>query len=165
MKRREFMTGLGAAAVWPIATKAQQRGATPIVGFLSARSAADSADVETAFRKGMNETGYSDKTNVRIVHRWADGRFVRRTLRVAAVHWAEQVSDVELIYHVRTGKHTERVVQAFRMRWFTPAELLHLLARAGFRLEAMYGGFDRQPLVDESPEIVVVACGDESVNR
>ena len=95
----------------------------------------------------------------------ADGRFVRRTVRVTAVHWAEQVSDVELIYHVRTGKHTERVVQAFMMRWFTPAELLHLLARAGFRLEAMYGGFDRQPLVDESPEIVVVACGGESVNR
>jgi len=73
------------------------------------------------------------------------------------VHWAEQVSDVELIYYVRSGEHTERVVQAFQMRFFTPAEIEHLLARAGFRLEAMYGGFDRQPLTDESPEIVVKA--------
>jgi SAM-dependent methyltransferase len=86
-----------------------------------------------------------------------DGRTVRRTVRIVAVHWAEQVSDVELIYHVRSADRTERVVQAFQMRFFTPAELVHLAARAGFRLEAMYGGFDRQPLTDASPEIVVVA--------
>jgi SAM-dependent methyltransferase len=86
-----------------------------------------------------------------------DGRTVRRTVRIAAVHWVEQVSDVELIYHVRTGEHTERVVQAFPMRFFTPPELEHLVARAGLRLEAMYGGFDRQPLADGSPEIIVVA--------
>jgi SAM-dependent methyltransferase len=88
-----------------------------------------------------------------------DGRTVRRTVRIAAVHWVEQVSDVELIYHVRSGEHTERVVQAFRMRFFTPAELVHLAARAGFQLEAMYGGFDRQPLTDESPEIIAVMRG------
>jgi SAM-dependent methyltransferase len=86
-----------------------------------------------------------------------DGRTVRRTVRIAAVHWAEQVSDVELIYHVRSGDHTERVVQAFPMRFFTPAELVHLVARAGFELETMYGGFDRQPLTDASPEIIVTA--------
>ena len=86
-----------------------------------------------------------------------DGRMVRRTVRIAAVHWVEQVSDVELIYHVRTGDHTERVVQAFPMRFFTPAELEHLAARAGLRIEETYGGFDRQPLTDGSPEIIVVA--------
>jgi len=91
-------------------------------------------------------------------HPIADGRTVRRTVRVTAVHWAEQVSDIELIYYVRTGEHTERVVQAFQMRWFTPAELRHLVARSGLRLEAMYGGFDRRPLSDDSPEIVVVAA-------
>ena len=88
-----------------------------------------------------------------------DGRTVRRTVRIGAVHWADQVSDVELIYHVRAGAHTERVVQAFQMRWFTPAELVHLVERIGFHLEAMYGGFDRQPLTDASPEIIVVAGG------
>ena len=80
------------------------------------------------------------------------------TVRILAVHWAAQVSDVELIYHVRTGEHVERVVQAFPMRWFTPAELAHLVARAGFRLEAMHGGFDRRSLTDDAPEIVVVAA-------
>jgi SAM-dependent methyltransferase len=90
-------------------------------------------------------------------HPIGDGRMMRRTVRVTAVHWAEQVSDVEIIYHVRTGEHTERVVQAFAMRWFTPAELRHLVARAGFQLEAIYGDFDRRQLTDDAPEIIVVA--------
>jgi hypothetical protein len=67
------------------------------------------------------------------------------------------VSDIELIYYVRTGDHIERIVQAFQMRWFTPPELTHLLARTRFRLDAMVGGFDRRPLDDEAQEIVVVA--------
>jgi SAM-dependent methyltransferase len=90
-------------------------------------------------------------------HPIGDGRTMRRTVRVSAVHWAEQVSDVEIIYHVRTGQDTERVVQAFAMRWFTPAELRHVVARAGFQLEAIYGGFDRRQLTDDAPEIIVVA--------
>lgn len=86
-----------------------------------------------------------------------DGRTVCRTVRVTAVHWVDQVSDLELIYYVRTDDRFERIVQAFRMRWFTPAELAHLVARAGFRLEAMYGDFDRGALTDQAGEIVVVA--------
>jgi SAM-dependent methyltransferase len=86
-----------------------------------------------------------------------DGRSLRRTVRVTAVHWAEQVSDLELIYHVRTGDRIERIVQEFQMRWFTPSELTHLVTRAGFHLDALYGGFDRQALDDDAPEIVVVA--------
>ena len=86
-----------------------------------------------------------------------DGRTLRRTVRVTAVHWAEQVSDVELIYHLRTGDRTERVVQKFGMRWFTPAELTHLVARAGLRLDALYGDFDRRPIGDGAAEIIVVA--------
>jgi hypothetical protein len=48
-------------------------------------------------------------------------------------------------------------VQAFEMRWYLRAELTHLLARAGFTVESMYGDFDRTPLVDGSREIVVRA--------
>jgi len=86
-----------------------------------------------------------------------DGRTLRRTVRVLTVHWAEQVSDIELIYYLRTGDRMERVVQSFAMRFFTPSELTHLVARAGFRLDALYGDFDRRPLDDEAPEIIVVA--------
>jgi hypothetical protein len=86
-----------------------------------------------------------------------DGRFFRRTARVLRVRWVDQVSEIELIYYVRTGAQVTRLVQAFEMRWYTATELEHLLARTGFRVEAMYGDFARGTLHDDSPEIVVVA--------
>ena len=47
--------------------------------------------------------------------------------------------------------------QSRDLHLFTPSELTHLVARAGFQLDALYGGFERQPLDDAAPEIVVVA--------
>jgi SAM-dependent methyltransferase len=85
--------------------------------------------------------------------RLPDGRSFRRTYRIARVRWVDQVSEAELIYYV-DGK---RYVQAFEMRWYLPAELQHLLARAGFTVRLMYGDFARGPLVDGAPEQVVVA--------
>jgi hypothetical protein len=85
-----------------------------------------------------------------------DGRSVRRTVRVTGVRWVDQVSDVELTYYVRSGPAVARVVQAFSMCWYTPRQLEHLLERAEFRLDAVYGNFDRTPLTDQSPEIIVV---------
>lgn len=88
-----------------------------------------------------------------------DGRSFRRAVRVVRVRWVEQVNEVELIYYVTpaAGAPAERHVQAFEMRWYLHAELLHLLARAGFRVLATYGGFDRVPLTDASPEQIVCA--------
>ena len=85
--------------------------------------------------------------------RLPDGRTFRRAYRVANVRWVDQVSEAELIYYV-DGK---RYVQAFEMRWYLPAELQHLLARAGFRVREMYGDFGRGPLVDGAPEQIVAA--------
>ena len=86
-----------------------------------------------------------------------DGRFLRRSFRIPRVRFVDQVNEAELIYYVRAGDSTQRIVQAFEMRWYLRAELDHLLARAGFTVEAVYGGFDRRPLTDDAPDIVVVA--------
>ncbi len=88
-----------------------------------------------------------------------DGRSLRRAGRVSRVRWIDQVSEIELIYYVsrEPGGNTERLVQSFEMRWFLRAELVHLLARGGFRVCSIYGDFDRAALTDTSPEQIVCA--------
>ena len=83
---------------------------------------------------------------------------MRRAFRVARVRLIDQVSEVELIYYVSDGTGTvQRYVQAFEMRWFLRAEIEHLLARGGFVVQAIYGSFDRSPLIEGSAEQIVCA--------
>ena len=82
MKRREFITLLGAAAAWPLAARAQQR-AMPVIGFLNSASAQGYARPLSAFLKGLSETGYVEKQNVAIEYRWAEGHNDRLPAMVA----------------------------------------------------------------------------------
>jgi hypothetical protein len=72
VRRREFIAGLGGAAVWPTLAGAQQ--AMPVVGFLG-DSPREWASYVAAFVHGLKEVGYVDGGNVRIEYRWAEGRY------------------------------------------------------------------------------------------
>jgi ABC-type uncharacterized transport system substrate-binding protein len=77
MQRREFITLLGGTvATWPLAARAQQPN-MPMVGYLSTRSLSESANIVAAFRKGLNEAGYSEGRNVVIEWRFAEGHYDR----------------------------------------------------------------------------------------
>jgi hypothetical protein len=43
------------------------------------------------------------------------------------------------------------------MRYFFRFELEHLLARSGFKVMALYGGFDGSAFADNSPETIFAA--------
>jgi SAM-dependent methyltransferase len=74
------------------------------------------------------------------------GSRVVRTYRTTSRNMFEQVIEVELIYYVtHPDGREERLVDAFPLRYLFRFELEHLLVRSGFRLDRIYGGFDRAP--------------------
>jgi len=76
MRRRDFITVVGCAAAWPLATWAQQT-AMPVVGFVRDGSADTSARLAASFRKGLNETGYFEGQNVIVEYHWLEGQYNR----------------------------------------------------------------------------------------
>jgi putative ABC transport system substrate-binding protein len=76
MRRREFITLLGGAVVWPRSVVAQQSN-IPIIGFLTARSRNETTDNVAQFREGLREAGYREGETVSIEFRWASGEYDR----------------------------------------------------------------------------------------
>jgi putative tryptophan/tyrosine transport system substrate-binding protein len=77
IRRREFIGGLGSAAVaWPLAVRAQQP-AMPVIGFLHGASPGLYARFMAAFHQGLKEAGYTEGENVAVEYRWAEDRYDR----------------------------------------------------------------------------------------
>jgi putative ABC transport system substrate-binding protein len=73
MRRREFIAGLGSAAAWPLAARAQQT-AMPVIGFLST---GDPTNVLAPFHQGLKEAGFVEGQNLTIEYRSAEGHYDR----------------------------------------------------------------------------------------
>src|SRR5712692_4469459 len=75
LKRRDFIALLGgAAAVWPLAARAQQSRKLPTIGFLGANTASFERASTDAFVQRLRELGWIENQTVAIEYRWAEGR-------------------------------------------------------------------------------------------
>ena len=74
MRRREFVSLLGGAAVaWPLTARAQQ-SAMPVIGFLRNSLPVGSGHLLSALRQGLNDGGYIEGQNALIEYRWSEDR-------------------------------------------------------------------------------------------
>ena len=76
LRRREFITLIDGAAVWPLTARAQQP-AIPVIGFLSAIPPSKAPKWVDGFRQGLAETGYEEGRNVAVEYRWSDSDYDR----------------------------------------------------------------------------------------
>jgi putative tryptophan/tyrosine transport system substrate-binding protein len=74
MRRREFITLVGGAAVWPLGARAQQPRKLPTIGFLGANNASFERASTDAFVQRLRELGWIENQSVAIEYRWAEGR-------------------------------------------------------------------------------------------
>jgi ABC-type uncharacterized transport system substrate-binding protein len=74
MKRRDFIVGLGAAA---LSVPSHGQHILPVVGFLGAASPNQYAPFVEGFRRGLKEGDYEEGRNLTIEYRWADGQYDR----------------------------------------------------------------------------------------
>jgi hypothetical protein len=77
MRRRDFIMLFGAAAVWPLAARAQQAGRLPTIGFLGASTPSAWSQWTAAFVQRLRELGWTEGRTVAIEYRWAGGRSER----------------------------------------------------------------------------------------
>ena len=108
MRRREFISLLGGAAVWPHAAWAQQAGTGWRIGFLTPRSHPSPPGHDAysdAFIEGMSNLGYSEGKNLVIEWRYADGDYTRLT------GFANELVGMNLPIIVTYGTAAARVLQ------------------------------------------------------
>jgi putative ABC transport system substrate-binding protein len=111
MRRRQFIAGLGSAAAWPVVARAQQP-TTPVIGYLSSRTAdSDALVVLPSVHRGLGDLGYAEGRNVAIQYRFTDGRYDRLSAqlidltqrKVGVIVLAGLVSNEELVQQVRAS--------------------------------------------------------------
>jgi putative ABC transport system substrate-binding protein len=77
MRRREFIAGIGSAAVLPLVARGQQRP-VPVIGYFDWTGPIRKGGPDVAaLRQGLAAAGYVEGKNVAIEYRWADGQYSR----------------------------------------------------------------------------------------
>jgi len=90
---------------------------------------------------------------------WSGGRRIRWWVTVTGYERAQQWNECALTFEViEPGGATQRFTETISLRYIFRYELEHLLVRAGFRVVALYGDYDRAAFADGSPAMIAVAA-------
>jgi putative ABC transport system substrate-binding protein len=108
MKRREFITFLGAAATaWPLAARAQQPGKVATIGFMGPTTPSAQSAWVAAFLLRLRDLGWVEGRNITVVYRWAEGR-PDRYIEIAAEFVRLKV-DIIVTYGTPTAMAAKQV--------------------------------------------------------
>jgi SAM-dependent methyltransferase len=89
---------------------------------------------------------------------WTDGRRIRGWISACDYDRSLQCNECEMTYEiVETDGTARRLTETFPLRLLYRFELEHLLARCGFRMAALHGGYDLEPFAEDSVGMIVVA--------
>ena len=134
MKRRTFITGLGSAAAWPLAARAQQGGVRiPRIGIIDEWGPTLSARTWNHFRQGLHDLGYIEGRNIAIEFRSAEGF---DQVRQAARELASLPVNILVVYGslaTRAARQTTSTIPIVMMAVGDPvrARFVTSLARPG----------------------------------
>jgi putative ABC transport system substrate-binding protein len=167
MRRRQFIAGLGGAAVWPLVARAQL-GEMRRVGVLMSFLPGDPAGLSdvAAFRQRLAELGWIEGYNIRIELRWA-GSDVEHT-EVLAKELVALKPDVLLARSTPTTAALRRETDAIPTVFVNIAEpidsgFVQTLARPGGNItgftnfESSIGGKWLQLLKEAAPRLARIA--------
>jgi putative tryptophan/tyrosine transport system substrate-binding protein len=134
MKRREFITLLGGAAVWPLAARGQQPTKTATIGFLDATSRSTQGQIVPVFVERLRELGWQEGRNLTVRVRWAEGR-PERYAEIAAEFVGLKV-DVIVTYALPAIFAVKQATSTIPIVWTTASDpvengLVASLARPG----------------------------------
>jgi putative tryptophan/tyrosine transport system substrate-binding protein len=137
MKRREFMTLLGCATVWPLAARAQQAAKKPLIGILSpgrSKLPDSTFNMLSAFLHGLHELGYTENQNIIVERRYAEWSPDR--LRDLATDLVERKVDVVVAVSTTAARAARQATGAISIVGVGMAdpiadELVTSLARPG----------------------------------
>ena len=112
MRRREFIAGLGSAATWPLAVRAQQAGGLRRIGMLTSYAESDRTGQArvAALVQGLRNLGWIDGRDLRIAYYWGSD-----SIDSIKAHITELVAtnpDVILTDYTPTTQELQRLTRA-----------------------------------------------------
>jgi putative ABC transport system substrate-binding protein len=141
MRRRDFITLLGgAAAVWPLAARAQQKH-IPKIGVLVAGTP-DPQPFWTTFREALRNLGYVEGDNIQFQYRSAEGD--RSRLKELAANLVRDNVDIIVTFQTPTATAAKQVTQSIPIVMASAGDpvgtgLVASLARPGGNVTGMAG--------------------------